>query len=135
MNWIEKAQLDYPTLFTNCYCGFDCEEGWKDLLLEVFEKLKEYPYLEIHQIKEKFGTLRLYVGAVEPKDCDIVYKIIDDAEAKSAIICELCGAPGLLRGGGWLMTRCDACEEKRKIENQRLREEYKREFDASKNAE
>lgn len=36
---------------------------------------------------------------------EIVYKY----EAKSAKICERCGAPGKMRDGGWLKVRCDRC--------------------------
>ena len=125
MTWIDELQLQYPTLFTNCYCGFDCEEGWKDLLIEAFEQLKKYDYLEIHQIKEKFGTLRLYTGPVKEED-QTIYSIINKAECKSAITCEFCGAPGSIRGDGWIKTRCNACEEKHIEEMKQLREEQRR---------
>ncbi|MCA6116718.1 hypothetical protein J6524_17690 [Bradyrhizobium sp. WSM 1738] len=35
-----------------------------------------------------------------------VEEAIDLAEARSACTCEVCGEVGVLRGGGWLTTRC-----------------------------
>lgn len=47
------------------------------------------------QVKEKFGTLRFYMDYAT----DEMYKLIEEAEAKSAITCELCGAFGEPRTG------------------------------------
>lgn len=55
------------------------------------------------QVKEKFGLLRFYVYGGN----DRTYDYIEFAEAMSGRICEECGAPGVLRGGGWLRTLCD----------------------------
>lgn len=101
----EKHSLTCPP----GWYGFACGEGWKALLDEAFTKLKAAGWDgEIHQIKEKFGTLRMYVsrdGAPEFRP------IIQEAEEKSAKTCEQCGEPGKLRAGGWWHTLCDACEE------------------------
>lgn len=60
-------------------------------------------YPRASQVKEKFGTLRFYMSSSNDK----IEKLIDEAERKSAITCEECGEPGVLRGGGWLKTLCD----------------------------
>lgn len=55
------------------------------------------------QVKEKFGTLRFYMAASTQEMEDL----IDKAEELSRVTCEQCGAPGKLRGRGWLYTACD----------------------------
>ena len=49
-----------------------CDKGWYPLIIELDEKLAEIcPNYEIHQVKEKFGTLRFYFGipSIEPQCC------------------------------------------------------------------
>lgn len=65
----------------------------------------EHRYPRASQVKEKFGTLRFYMSS----GTDEIYKHIDEAEKKSGEICEGCGAPGIRRGGGWIVTLCDSC--------------------------
>lgn len=78
--------------------------GWVPLVLELHEKLVAInPGYEIDQIKEKFGGLRYYVGPVGEE----ARKLIDEAEEKSFTICEVCGEPGVPRGGGWIKTLCN----------------------------
>ena len=69
--------------------------------LEMVEQQKCVP--TVTQVKEKFGTLRFYVGAAT----DEHYNYIRFAEALSARTCEVCGAPGKMRGHGWYYTDCD----------------------------
>jgi len=64
----------------------------------------------IAQIKEKFGGLRYYADGDVDEQMD---GMIDFAESLSYTICEECGAPGKLRGGGWIRTLCDKHEEER----------------------
>ena len=49
-----------------------CGKGWYPLLIELDQKLAEvFPDYELHQVKEKFGTLRYYIGMppLEPQCC------------------------------------------------------------------
>ncbi len=70
--------------------------------------------LQITEIKEKYGTLRIHWrGALSPDAAARVEECVDLAEARSAVTCEVCGEPGVLRGGGWLTTRCAAHAEGR----------------------
>jgi hypothetical protein len=55
------------------------------------------------QVKEKFGTLRVYTCGGD----DAVERYVEFAEYFSSRVCEDCGAPGKLRTGGWLRTLCD----------------------------
>lgn len=55
------------------------------------------------QVKEKYGTLRFYIYGGD----SYINGLIDMAESMSAITCEVCGAPGEIRDGGWVRTLCD----------------------------
>lgn len=83
-------------------CAIECGEGWKLLYEPLIERCKAEG-VAILQIKEKFGGLRFYIIG----GTDELYDSIDEAEAKSFTICERCGAPGVLREGGWMQTLCD----------------------------
>lgn len=92
--------------------GFECGDGWFDLLLECSIKIEaiinSLPGLDqvgfyATQVKEKFGTLRFYMSY----HTDEIDAIIAIAEEKSSVTCEVCGAPGQLRGNSWLSTTCD----------------------------
>jgi hypothetical protein len=55
-----------------------CDKGWYPLLCELDEKLAAiFPDYEVHQVKEKFGTLRYYIGAPEliPQCCIDIHDI------------------------------------------------------------
>lgn len=62
------------------------------------------PDLVVEQVKEKFGGLRFYYDS---DALNVIDKLVDEAEEQCWKTCEACGAPGVLRGGGWLMTACD----------------------------
>lgn len=94
----------YPNALANVYCGFDCGKGWLGIV-EPIIAMCEAKGIEVHQIKEKFGGLRFYVGGLT----DELRAAIDDAEAQSFKTCERCGAPGSRRGGSWIKTLCDGC--------------------------
>lgn len=96
--------------------GFECDDGWFDLLKEALEKIKAYidskesVTFNVTQIKEKFGTLRFYYDAIVPGD-NPIDSIIDAAEIRSAKECERCGAPASTkRRGCWFYTSCDDCD-------------------------
>jgi hypothetical protein len=99
----------YPRLFRDLRSRtqFECNNGWDGIIEEMCAKA--YPLLpdedeeSIIVVKEKYGTLRIQGGCFP----DAIFKIFDEAEKKSQITCEVCGDPGVLRGGGWLRTLCD----------------------------
>lgn len=93
--------------------GFECGDGWFDLVMRLSVKIEadlrtmlaegkrrqDLPC--VHQVKEKFGTLRFHMNQPLWRDW------IAEAEAESARTCELCGAPGALSiRGGWYSTKC-----------------------------
>ena len=104
-------------------------KGWLPVVVKLDEKLAEIdPDYQIHQIKEKFGGLRYYVQfsfgsgrrwddekkehiIIDPeayakfKECS---DLINQAEYKCSVICDVCGASGkTIHGGGWSRTRCE----------------------------
>ena len=70
---------------------------YTQLLKEQEEALPKF-----EQIKEKFGTLRMYTD----KGNDYISGVIDMAETMSAITCEKCGALGKTYTMGWNSTLC-----------------------------
>lgn len=101
--------------------GFGCRDGWEPLIRELSAKLEaliaalpddeERP--KAFQVKEKFGTLRFYMGT----STEEIQAAIREAEDKSALICEACGKPGATRGTPlppakwrWVQTLCDEHE-------------------------
>jgi hypothetical protein len=99
----------YRSMKETCMCwGFECGDGWFELIKELSEKLEPLG-VEAEQVKEKFGTLRFYTGGVPEEVADEVFALIDEAEERSEKTCEQCGAPGELRPGGWIQTLCGDC--------------------------
>ena len=102
-----------------------CQSGWDYILQEIEEQL-EYldPDYKIHQVKEKFGTLRFYYAI---RGDEVVHKIarniVRQAEYESEYTCETCGASSRryipnevpsdssvkLRTNGWYKTLCNKC--------------------------
>jgi hypothetical protein len=98
--------------------GFECGSGWKDLLDEALaaieeeiSKMPEEAQENVYatQIKEKFGGLRLYMSAENQAMSEAIHK----ACVKAQETCEVCGKPGETRGGAWLKTTCDECDDVR----------------------
>lgn len=64
-------------------------------------------WIEIQQIKEKFGGLRFYYDGGD----DEISGMVRMAESWAANSCETCGNKGERRSGGWVRTLCDHHEE------------------------
>lgn len=95
--------------------GIECGDGWFDLLHKMcldIQALNPHDDFKFLQIKEKFGTLRVYVISATQDD---VYSIIDAAEEASANICEDCGVKDgvTVEGPGWIRALCPECRGKR----------------------
>ena len=75
----QKLLTDFPKLYeqyywspqeTSMYRGFDCGDGWFDLIYQLSKKLSAiYPNVRAVQVKEKFGGLRFYVVTVADEQC------------------------------------------------------------------
>lgn len=122
----EKLTKSFPNLYrdrfssilTSCLpWGYECNDGWYNILFEASEKLekiiiqlKEDNPLEEHlpkavQVKEKFGTLRIYLS----NETEEMSEIVEEAERISAETCEQCGKLGKSNKYGWIETLCDGC--------------------------
>jgi hypothetical protein len=110
-----RALLDRTRAAGRADWWVDTGPGWWPLIVQLDADIaKLYPDYQILQVKEKFGGLRYYIGGVPADVYGAVHELIDRAEAKSFTICERCGAPGKVRSGGWILTLCNECEEKRR---------------------
>lgn len=99
-----------PTQSLMCF-GFEHGDGWFDIIWDLSKELyKLEPIPMVAQVKEKYGTLRFYYDHWSD-EADL---LVQEAERKSAVTCETCGAAGKLRGTGWLRTECDECHKQRK---------------------
>jgi hypothetical protein len=92
--------------------GFECGDGWFEIMKELCEKVGNIPGFRFDQVKEKFGVLTIYyTGPSAEEDRKIVDEAIGEAERKSAITCERCGKPAKLRSDmGWYAVSCKKCE-------------------------
>ena len=119
----DKLNEDFPTLFTKSdwkkgvygtrRC--ECSDGWHDIIRKVCEKLTKLniPELKFRQVKEKFGSLRLYTNFYS----EIINAIVSQAERESISTCEQCGSTiDIITSGGdnkhWIQSLCSACHKK-----------------------
>jgi hypothetical protein len=87
--------------------GFECGDGWYGIIggtLLFIEQHTQNHNVQIQQVKEKFGRLRIYYRGTD----ECIDTVIDIAEIVSGEICEACGCRGSLKETeGWLRVRCD----------------------------
>jgi hypothetical protein len=96
--------------------GFECGPGWAGLLERLFNDLGQIlrptgNRITIRQLKEKFGTLRVYWrGAVDNETDARIDDAILLAAFRSEVTCDVCGAAGQMRrsGFGYYHVACDA---------------------------
>lgn len=124
-----QEELNQKRLKTKGWYGCIAPDGWKNIVEDVDRMLSTLdPDYEIHQIKEKFGTLRYYYGTTVEDETiqEIMDAIISYAEMLSGKVCEGCGNSSytqktrwgnkfdftavLKDGGGWIKTICDSCD-------------------------
>jgi len=134
----------YPKIFCNrngdpketlmCW-GFECSDGWYQILDSLcgqiqhyidwnnenfakgYKQYKQVPQVVAVQVKEKFGGLRFYYEGGDER----IFGMVSMAESWAANTCEVCGAPGTMRHGGWIKTLCDTHEAERQ---QRYKERF-----------
>jgi hypothetical protein len=107
-----KLAEEYPRLFPQSQrpfrCG--CGDGWHRLISTACWLIDRHASSDFRwcQIKEKFGTLRMYS---EGEKSEYVSGVVAMAESMSAYTCEECGDRGSRRAGGWVRTLCERCHE------------------------
>lgn len=106
---------EFPNVFgAGTYLSLWVGEGWFEILWSLFASLEKLaqadiaegrPPLRLVQVKEKYGSLRVYVEG----GCDEAVELIDAAETASETICEVCGKPGNIQCiRGWDKCLCPA---------------------------
>lgn len=86
--------------------------GWWHLLNLLHAGLMKIdPGYSVVQVKEKLGTLRIYLDGISQASQDLVFA----CETESGKICETCGDPGKLYSNGWRRTLCEKHEEERSL--------------------
>lgn len=85
--------------------GIECGKGWHPLIKPILEACQELD-VEVAQVKQKFGALRIYLDGAPSWLLDMC----DLAEELSCYRCEECGVEGKPRGNGWIRTLCDSCQ-------------------------
>jgi ribosomal protein L37AE/L43A len=98
--------------------GIECGDGWKKLYQPIVDAVvehnlkqeKEEDKIEIHQIKEKFGALRIFLSKYTSELRDM----IDEAEEMSYNTCEVCGKyiKKPIVENHWIYPECKECHEK-----------------------
>lgn len=136
----KRMKERFPKMFSKPYGGFAVGKGWWPILeslcaniqshidhiedrrkwIETNRPGEELPekviQVTVAQIKEKFGGLRFYYDGGD----EVISGMVRMAESWADKSCEVCGAPGTRRSGGWIRTLCDHHEE----EHQRKQKEY-----------
>lgn len=95
--------------------GVCCGRGWWPIIESCAEKLEalilqlpeeQRPDCRAVQIKEKYGSLRVYMSCQN----ETMDAAIHEAAEECARICEHCGLPGTLRCvQGWYSVQCQVC--------------------------
>jgi hypothetical protein len=95
--------------------GFEIHAGWRGIVERLLEKLEraiasqppdERDRFRVVQLKEKFGSLKVYLGAEGTPEMKAA---IETASEESTAVCDVCSAPGRLAERpplGWWATRC-----------------------------
>jgi len=115
---LEKRLVEkFPSLFADygkspqesCMAwGCEHSDGWFGIILAMCRSIashldasKEPIEFKFAQIKEKFGTLRVYVDGGD----EYIQGVVRMAEEMSMQTCEVTGLPGeMCRNGGWYRT-------------------------------
>lgn len=117
--------------------GIECGEGWKGIYQPIIDYIEDYnkgkeddDKIEIYQIKEKFGTLSFYVS----KKTDELRKMIEDAEAESYHVCEICGRHinKQIVEHHWIYPMCRECYDGMKERQEKIMEEVENKIKAKR---
>ncbi len=105
MSSIERKVINWLGNEVDLECFLCIEDGWKPLVRKLYDDLVACDWNRVLlQCKEKYGSLRFYIGAAT----DEQWKLVRDAEEVSIHTCQVCGEPGELRvTHGWYATTCD----------------------------
>jgi hypothetical protein len=82
---------------------------WIPIVRELCENVKKIDVgIDVHQIKEKFGSIRFYYAT--PGSREEINELIKSAQSQAKRTCQRCEEPGEERAlNGWLKILCDHC--------------------------
>lgn len=109
----KELKLKYPRLVRPGFL-FECHEGWVSIVDRYFEvvdrEIPEDGVYDLRQVKEKWGTLRIYDSSYGETLSSV--RAVTDAhrlvEARSLHTCEYCGNRGRYRDRfGYKTVTCD----------------------------
>lgn len=143
MTWYEELEQKYNHLFqTNengiPLRGIECGKGWEQHIIQLLETFDwhtknniyiENPdtnssrkfipkpegknFIKIFQIKEKFGSARVYYSFDNPRLTDMLATAVGVFEGKCQLTCQDCGKlqHNCIRksDNGWIYCLCDDC--------------------------
>ena len=102
-------------MYENSMCwGFECGDGWYQLLYDLSQELSNYLTehsaldFEVVQVKSKFGVLHFHLNY---RDAE-TEKMIELARQRASVTCELTGKPGQLCVGSTPNPVVVLCAEK-----------------------
>lgn len=90
--YLYRGRMKPPDESAMCY-GFECGDGWYQVLYDLSQELTDYtllhPFLdlEVMQVKSKFGTLRFHLNYSD----SFTKELISRARERADLICEITG--------------------------------------------
>ena len=129
--WIDSQILDRIFILPT-YTEWDAMPvGWnkafgKQYLKDLKKQLKKDKMLykfRIMDLKEKYGTARLYINYGSPE----LYNIINKYESLSWNTCIQCGKPATYTSKGWIAPYCEECVNNSKNPSRYIKRESKEE--------
>lgn len=114
--FFDYLKEDKSDIMLPIYFGFECDDGWFNLLDTLMGQIKHYcewkkiEPIRITQIKEKFGTLCFYY---ENGDT-YINGMVSMTTQMSSKTCEVCGTMNNVgrTSGGWVKYMCQDCHSK-----------------------
>lgn len=107
----DQLKNKYSNLYDSSFT-FSCSDGWYDIIADASFLINQASSLlpielqnqiKMVQIKEKFGTLRIYTNHTTP----FIDGVIACAELFSGRVCEFCGEAGTIHNvKGYFFTGC-----------------------------
>lgn len=104
-----------PASETCMYWGFDCGDGWFNILDRLLYSIQHYTTrknrrgqfvvpVTLDQVKEKLGTLSFYYTGGD----EVIAGMVMLAGSMSSVTCEHCGSAGRMEiKSGWITTLCE----------------------------
>lgn len=115
--WTDKICDDYDYSYVRGLS--ELPEGWNRLFLLYCKNIKPYlvenGYLDkfrFSQIKEKYGTMRLYNFGI-PKFAAFLEYVY---ERLSGYVCCICGKEATVESQGWICPWCDDCSKTNNVD-------------------